>query len=116
MNKEERGRKKPIRAARQQKVRSLGQTPRRGRRATKKEDAEMEIAASPSLAYLSKADVRRHIHDGLQPFQRLADQAGMHFLSYLIAMAVDEASGESARGESAAGSTGGTAPGPDSSE
>jgi hypothetical protein len=88
---------------RQQKVRSLGQGQRRGRRATKKQDAEMEIAASPSLAYLSKADVRRHIHDGLQPYQRLADQAGMHFLSYLIAMAVDEAGGESERRDASAG-------------
>lgn len=109
MNKEERGRKKSIRE-RQQKVRSLGQNQRRGRRATKKQDAEMEIAASPSLAYLSKADVRRHIHDGLQPYQRLADQAGMHFLSYLIAMAVDEASGETARTESAGGGSGDPSP------
>jgi hypothetical protein len=54
----------------------------------------MEIAASPSLAYLSKADIRRHIHEGLKPYQHLADQAGMHFLSYLLSMAVLEASCE----------------------
>jgi len=51
----------------------------------------MEIAASTSLAYLSKSDIRRHIHEGMKPFQRLADQAGMHFLSYLISMALEEA-------------------------
>lgn len=100
MSKEERGRKKTTRV-RQQKIGSLGQAARRGRRATKKQDAEIEIAASPSLAYLSKADVRRHIHDGLQPYQRLADLAGMHFLSYLIAMAIDESGSESERKQAA---------------
>jgi hypothetical protein len=64
---------------------------------TKKEDAEKQIAASTSLAYLSKGDLRRHIHEGLKPYQHLADQAGMNFLSYLIAMAVDEASSETSR-------------------
>jgi hypothetical protein len=76
------------------KPRDPARITRRPRRTTKKQEAEQEIAASTSLAYLSKADLRRHIHEGLKPYQHLADQAGMHFLSYIIAMAVEEASGE----------------------
>ena len=51
--------------------------------------AEMEsMAAAP--VYVSKTDLQRHIHESLRPIQRLADQAGMPFLSYLIGMAVEE--------------------------
>ncbi len=93
MDKEERG-KKPTARKRVRKPRKTGRVSRRPRRTTKKQEAEKEIAASTSLAYLSKADLRRHIHEGLKPYQHLADHAGMHFLSYLIAMAVEEASSE----------------------
>ncbi len=93
MAREER-RKKPAVRKRVRKPRQTGRVTRRPRKTTKKQEAEQEIAASTSLAYLSKADLRRHIHEGLKPFQHLADQAGMHFLSYIIAMAVDEASSD----------------------
>lgn len=93
MDKEERG-KKPTARKRVRNPRKTAKVSRRPRRTTKKQEAEQEIAASASLAYLSKADLRRHIHEGLKPFQHLADHAGMHFLSYLIAMAVEESSSE----------------------
>lgn len=93
MNKED-GEKKPTVRKRVRKPRKPGRITRRPRRITKKQEAEKEIAASSSLAYLSKADLRRHIHEGLKPYQHLADQAGMNFLSYIISMAVEEASGE----------------------
>ena len=90
MAKEVRGKKAVIRK-RVRKPAKTGRATRRPRRVTKKQEAEEQIAASTSLAYLSKADLRRHIHEGLKPYQHLADQAGMNFLSYLIALAVDEA-------------------------
>ena len=93
MAKEQRG-KKPAVRKRVRKPGKAARVTRRPRRTTKKQEAEQEIAASNSLAYLSKADLRRHIHEGLKPFQHLADHAGMHFLSYLIAMAVEESSSE----------------------
>ena len=93
MAKEEPGKKTPVRK-RVRKPRSTGRVTRRPRRTTKKQEAEKEIATSTSLAYLSKADLRRHIHEGLKPYQHLANQAGMHFLSYIISMAVEEASSE----------------------
>ena len=93
MAKEQPGKKATIRK-RVRKPAKTGRVTRRPRRTTKKEEAEKELAASNSLAYLSKADLRRHIHEGLKPFQHLADHAGMHFLSYLIAMAVEEASSD----------------------
>ena len=89
MGEDKRGKKTVVRK-RLQKPRTVGRV-RRTRRMTKKENAEKQIAASTSLAYLSKGDLRRHIHDGLKPYQHLADQAGLNFLSYLIAMAVEEA-------------------------
>ena len=89
MDKEERG-KKPAARKRVRKPRKTGKVTRRSKRTTKKQEAEQEMAASTSLAYLSKADLRRHIHEGLKPYQHLADHAGMHFLSYLIALAVEE--------------------------
>ena len=94
MAKQERGKKTTARK-RVRKPRDPSRVTRRPRKTTKKQEAEKQIAASDSLAYLSKADLRRHIHEGLKPYQHLADQAGMHFLSYIIAMAVEEASGES---------------------
>ncbi len=93
MAKEKRGKKTTVRK-RVRKPRDPGRVTRRPRRTTKKQEAEKEIAASGSLAYLSKADLQRHIHEGLKPYQHLADQAGMHFLSYIIAMAVEESSSE----------------------
>ena len=93
MAKEERGKKVTARK-RVRKPSKPGRVTRRPRRTTKKQEAEKEIASSSSLAYLSKADLRRHIHEGLKPYQHLADQSGMNFLSYLIAMAVDESSSD----------------------
>ncbi len=93
MNKEERGKKTAGRKRVRKPVRK-SRVARRPRRQTKKQEAEQEIATSTSLAYLSKADLQRHIHEGLKPYQHLADQAGMNFLSYLIAMAVEESSSE----------------------
>ncbi len=96
MDKEERGKKPTARKRVRKPRKATSRVSRRPRRTTttKKEQAEKEMAASTSLAYLSKADLRRHIHEGLKPYQHLADHAGMHFLSYLIAMAVEEASSE----------------------
>ena len=96
MAKEERGKKTPERKQ-VRKSKKVGRVTKRPRRATKKQEAQKQIAASKSLAYLSKADLRRHIHEGLKPYQHLADQAGMHFLSYIIAMAVEESSGRVAK-------------------
>ncbi len=93
MAKEIRGKKATVRKRVRKPVKT-GRVTRRPRRTTKKQEAEQQIAASTSLAYLSKADLRRHIHEGLKPYQHLADQAGMNFLSYLIALAVEEASSE----------------------
>ena len=93
MSKEERG-KKTTGRKRVRTPRKVGRPKRATRRTTKKQDAEREIAASNSLAFLSKADLQRHIHEGLKPYQHLADQAGLHFLSYLIAMAVEESRSE----------------------
>jgi len=94
LDKEERGKKPPARKRVRKPRKATGRVSRRPRRTTKKQEAEKEIASSASLAYLSKADLRRHIHEGLKPYQHLADHAGMHFLSYLIAMAVEESSSD----------------------
>ncbi len=93
MAKEIRGKKTTVRKRVRKPVKAARVT-RRPRKTTKKQEAEQQIASSTSLAYLSKADLRRHIHEGLKPYQHLADQAGMNFLSYLIALAVEEASSE----------------------
>ena len=48
-----------------------------------------------SQVYMSRTDLKRHIHEGIKPYQRLADQAGLPFLSYLIGMAVEESKHDS---------------------
>ncbi len=58
---------------------------------TKKQMAEAaEQSMMASQVYMSRTDLKRHIHEGIKPYQRLADQAGLPFLSYLIGMAVEE--------------------------
>lgn len=96
MDKEEQGKRKVTARRRlaKQPATKTRRVKRRPRTTTKKQEAEKQISATANLAYLSKADLRRHINEGLKPFQHLADQAGMHFLSYLIAMAVEESGSE----------------------
>ncbi len=63
---------------------------------TKKQIAQMaEQDMLTSQVYMSRTDLKRHIHEGIKPYQRLADQAGLPFLSYLIGMAVEESKHDS---------------------
>ena len=70
--------------------------PKKVRKPTKKQLAEIEEQSMmSSQVYMSRTDLKRHIHEGIKPYQRLADQAGLPFLSYLIGMAVEESKHDS---------------------
>ena len=84
----------PAGGKQKQAARSAGKATARSRRRTKKQEAAQMIAASDSLAFISKEDMRRHINQSLKPLQRIADQAGLHFLAYILGMAVEESSSE----------------------
>ena len=46
--------------------------------------------AKSTVGYVSPDDLLRHIHEGIKPYQKLADQSGLSFLAYLLEMAVEE--------------------------
>lgn len=71
-------------------------TKKPAKKPTKKQIAQMEEQGMlSSQVYMSRTDLKRHIHEGIKPYQRLADQAGLPFLSYLIGMAVEESKHDS---------------------
>ena len=89
----------PAGGKQKQGARSASKATARSRRRTKKQEAAQMIAASDSLAFISKEDLRRHINQSLKPLQRIADQAGLHFLAYILGMAVEESGSEKDRQE-----------------